>query len=92
VEDTKFSKFEITVRSSTGADWSDETLYAASTTTTTKAFVNGLVADDVGYVHQAASTTKYYEVKVTYSYDLMSSGAEIGLTFNTIPLPQDSFT
>ena len=91
VDDTKFSKFDITVRSSTGEGWSDETLYAASTGTGTKAAVNGLVADDVAYIHQAESTTKYYEVKVTYSYDLLSSDAGIGLTLNTIPLPQDSF-
>jgi len=91
-DDEKFSKFEITVRSSTGGAWSDETLYEASTGATTAANINGLLAGQAAYIHQITSTTKYYEIKVTYSYDMVDSTTELPITFQYTPLPQDNFT
>lgn len=92
VDGSKFSNFNITVRSSTGGAWSDETLYAGNTGATTKSYVNGLTGGDSGYIHQAASTTNYYEVKVTYSYDNVDETAQVTVTFQYTPLPQDNFT
>jgi hypothetical protein len=92
VDGNKFSNFNITVRSSTGGAWSGETLYAGATGATTKSYINGLTGGDAGYVHQAVSTTIYYEVKVTYSYDKVDTTAQVTVTFQYTPLPQDSFT
>ncbi len=92
MDPTKFSKFDITVRSSTGAAWGAETLYSAATGGGTKAAIDGLTPGDAGYVHQAASSTKYYEVKVTYSYDLVDNSTEIPITLRLTPLPQDGLT
>ena len=92
VDGNKFSNFNIVVRSSTGGAWSDETLYAGATGATTKSYINGLTSGDAGYVHQAASTTKYYEAKITYSYDKVDATAQVTVTFQYTPLPQDSFT
>lgn len=91
MDPAKFSKFDITVRSSTGDAWGAETLYAASTGAGTKAAIDGL-ASDAGYIHQAVSSTNYYEVKVTYSYDLVDNSTAIPITLRLTPLPQDSFT
>ncbi|MEM3464165.1 MAG: hypothetical protein QW667_06905 [Candidatus Bathyarchaeia archaeon] len=91
VDSNKFSNFNITVKSSTGGAWADETLYAAATGSTTKPYIDGLISGDAGYIHQAASTTKYYLIKVTYSYDKVDETAEIEVTFQYTPLPQDSF-
>ena len=91
VDDEKFSRFDITVRSSTGGAWGAETLYSASTGVDTKAAIDGLTAADAAYIHQPVSTTKYYEVVVTYSYDLVDTTTEIPITVKLTPLPQDSF-
>jgi hypothetical protein len=92
VNSSKFSNFNITVRSSSGGAWSDEALYAGTTGGTTKTFIDGLVGGDAGYIHQAESTTKYYEIKVTYSYDLIDETSAVEVAFQFTPLPQDSFT
>jgi hypothetical protein len=92
IDSAKFSNYDIAIKSSTGGDWADETLYTAATGSTTKSSIDGLTGGDAGYVHQAASTTKYYEVKVTYSYDLVDATAQVDSTFQYTPLPQDSFT
>jgi hypothetical protein len=91
VDTEKFSKFDITVLSSTGTSWDPEPLYTTSTGSTTKAAVNGLLADQVGYVHQDVTTTKYYEVKVNYNYDLKADDTPITVTLRVTPLPQDGF-
>ena len=88
----KFSNFDITVRSSTGGAWGAETLYAASTGGGTKASIDGLTPSDAAYIHQATSTTKYYEIKVTYSYDKVDDPTPIPVTLRFTPLPQDNFT
>lgn len=93
VDSSKFSKFQITVMfwNSTASAWQDETLYTDATGSTTKSYINGLTAGDTGYVHHAASLTRYYLIKVTYSYDLVDATASVSVTFRYTPLPQASF-
>lgn len=91
VNSSKFSKFQITAKYWTGAAWADETLYDAPTGSTTKTYINGLTPGDAGYIHQALSTTRYYLIKVTYSYDLVDETTQVTATFQYTPLPQNSF-
>ncbi len=91
MDPAKFSKFQITVLSSTGDTWGAETLYSAATGATTKNYVDGLVQGDAAYIHQDLSTVSYYLVQVTYSYDLVSQSTQIPITFQFTPLPQDGF-
>ncbi|MGD0645593.1 MAG: hypothetical protein ABSA75_11875 [Candidatus Bathyarchaeia archaeon] len=85
----QFSSFDITVLSSTGGTWSAEPLYAASTGTTTKASINGLIQGDAAYIHQDVSLTQYYEIQVTYSY--IGVNTPITATFQFTPLPLNGF-
>jgi len=87
----EFSNFNITVLSSTGGSWATEQLYAAATGTTAKAYINGLVQGDAGYIHQDLSTTTYYLIQVTYSYNLVNATSQIPVTFQFTPLPLNSF-
>lgn len=91
VNSSKFSKFQITVKFWTGNGWADEILYAAPTGEQTKPYIDGLVPGDAGYVRQALSTTRYYLIKVTYSYDIVDETEHATVTFNYTPLPRDSF-
>ena len=91
VNSSKFSNFNITAKYWTGAAWADETLYDAATGSTTKSYIDGLIGGDAGYVHQAVSTTRYYLIKVTYSYDLVDETTQVLVDFQYTPLPQDSF-
>lgn len=91
VNSSKFSKFEITVEYWIGSAWTNETLYDAPTGATPKSYINGLTPGDAGYVHQNASTTRYYLIRVIYSYDLVGETTEVATTFQYTPLPQDSF-
>jgi len=91
VDSSKFSNFNITVRSSSGGAWSAETLYASASGATTKSYIDGLTPGDSGYIHQTTSTTKYYEMKVTYSYDKVDETDQLTVVFQYTPLPQDSF-
>ena len=93
VDSSKFSKFEIRVMfwNSTASAWQDETLYTGATGSTTKSYINGLTSGDHGYVHHAASLTRYYLIKVTYSYDLVDATTSVTVTFQYTPLPQASF-
>ncbi|MEM3551076.1 MAG: hypothetical protein QXN87_08695 [Candidatus Bathyarchaeia archaeon] len=91
VSSSKFSKFQITVKYWTGSAWADETLYAGPTGSTTKSYIDGLTSGDAGYVHQDVSTTRYYLVVVTYSYDVTDATDQVSVTFQYTPLPQDSF-
>jgi len=91
MDPSQFSSFTITVLSSqSGGTWNTEPLYAAATGTTTKASINGLMQGDAAYIHQAISTTEYYEIQVTYSYD-GSNTTPITATFQFTPLPMNSF-
>jgi hypothetical protein len=88
---SQFSKYQVTIEYWNGSDWVVQTLYAASTGGTTKTFINGLIEGDAGYVQQAISTTRYYLVTVTYSYDLVDETVQVSSTFQYTPLPQTSF-
>ncbi len=90
-DSTVFSKFDIKVLSWTGSSWTEVTIYSAATGATEKTAINGLNPVDVGYVHQAASTTKYYLIQATYSYDISNSTTASGITLRYTPLPQNSF-
>jgi hypothetical protein len=87
----EFSNFTITVLSSTAGSWGQEPLYAAATGSTTKAYINGLVQGDAAYIHQDVSTTKYYLIQVTYSYNLVNATSQIPVTFEFTPLPLNGF-
>lgn len=91
VDNTKFSKFQITAMYWNGSAWVGEILYAAATGATTKAYIDGLTAGDAGYIHHTVSLTRYYLIKVTYSYDLVDTITSIVTTFRYTPLPQASF-
>jgi hypothetical protein len=89
---SKFSQFDITVLSSvTGGTWSAEPLYTNPTGTATTASINGLIQGDTAYIHQGGSTTNYYAIQVTYSYNLVADNTQIPMTFEFTPLPQASF-
>ncbi|HMK95467.1 MAG TPA: hypothetical protein VK536_08740 [Candidatus Limnocylindrales bacterium] len=88
---SEFSNFNITVLSSTGGSWAQEPLFTAANGSTNKAFINGTVQGDAAYIHQDLSTTKYYLIQVTYSYDLVNATAQIPVTFEFTPLPANSF-
>jgi hypothetical protein len=91
VDSATFSKFDITVLSWGGSSWTPVTLYNDASGSVTKANIDGTNATDVGYVHQATSTTAYYLVKATYSYDKSDSTVASGFTLKYTPLPADSF-
>lgn len=91
VNGSKFSNFNITTRFWTGAAWADETIYDAATGSTVKSYIDGLSAGDAGYIHQDVSTTRYYLIRVNYSYDLVDETAQVTVTFQYTPTPQDSF-
>jgi hypothetical protein len=91
VNASKFSNFTITIEYWNSVAWVSGTLYTAATGSTTKPYINGLTIGDSGYVHQDLSTTRYYLIKVTYSYDKVSDTTQIATTFQFTPLPQGSF-
>jgi len=81
VDNANFSKFDVRVQwwDATDSAWKYETLYTSDTGSTTESFIDGLTKPvDVGYVHHAASTTKYYLIEVTYCVDTPTS---ITMTF-----------
>ncbi len=83
----KFSNFDITVDYWTGAAWAPATLYDSATGPTTITEIDGLSAGAAGYIQQGVSTTSYYLVKATYSYDLVGDTTQITATFQYTPLP-----
>lgn len=87
-----FSKFQITVMfwntTPSPATWEAVTIYNAPTGGSEKSYIDGLTGD-FGYIRQSAGTaTRYYLIKVTYSYDLEDSETPISVSFNYTPLPQ----
>jgi hypothetical protein len=91
INSSKFSNFNITAKYWSGSAWTDETIYNAATGSTPKSYIDGLTLGDSAYIHQALSTTRYYSVKVAYSYDKVDETAQTTATFQYTPLPQDSF-
>ena len=90
MDNGKFSKFDITVDAWDGDSWETATLYNAAMGSTTVTDIDGLTTT-AGYVHQTVSTTTYYMVTVTYSYDLVDTNTDVTATFEYTPLPADSF-
>lgn len=84
---SKFSNFNITTKYWTGAAWADATLYTTATGSTTKPYIDGLVSSDAGYIQQGVSTTKYYLIEVTYSYDKVDETTQVTATFQYTPFP-----
>lgn len=91
VNNSRFSKFEITAKYWNVSVWENETLYNATTGSTTKSYIDGLTSGDAGYVHQGKSETAYYLIQVIYSYDQVDETTEVTVTFQYTPVPQDSF-
>jgi len=92
VNNTKYSKFEITVMwyNTTALAWQDATLYTAASGGTTKSYINGRTDPvDSGYIRQGLSDTRYYLIKVTYSYDVDENADSV--TFQYTPYALDSF-
>jgi hypothetical protein len=92
MDETVFSNFDITVLSSaSGGTWTAEPLYTTPTGTTTTPSINGLTQGAAAYIHQDISTTKYYEIQVTYSYVGESTPITATFVFTPFPLSTDSF-
>ncbi|UCH32157.1 MAG: hypothetical protein JSV05_01850 [Candidatus Bathyarchaeota archaeon] len=91
INNSKFSNFNITAKYWNGTAWDNETLYDAATGSTIKPYIDGLTPGDTGYLHQSTSTTRYYLIEVTYSYDLVDETDQVSVTFQYTPLPQNSF-
>jgi hypothetical protein len=91
VNASKFSNFNITIEYWNNVAWASGTLYNAATGSTAKPYINGLTAGDFGYVHHDLSTTRYYLIKVTYSYDKVGETTQVAAAFKFTPIPQISF-
>lgn len=91
MDSSKFTNFDITVDYSDGGAWAPAPLYASETGSTTITAINGLSGSAAGYIHQGISTTAYYIVKVTYSYDKVADATSITATFQYTPLARASF-
>jgi len=87
-----FSNFDITVEYWADTAWAAATLYDSNAGTTTITEIDGLSAGAAGYIHQAASTTTYYLIEVTYSYDQVDTTTQVNANFQYTPLQQDDFT
>ncbi len=90
---TKFTKFDIKVKQWDGGAWQDAQLFTAATGSTIKASINGLITTDVGYIYQGLSTTGYYLLEVTYTYDIASVSQFLTetATFEYTPYAQSGF-
>jgi len=84
-----FTKFEITAMWY-NSGWQIAQLYDGPTASAgTISFINGKTSGASGYVHQARSTsTRYYLIKVTYSYPTTASAPSI--QFRYTPTPEDT--
>ena len=93
INSSKFSKFEIRARYWDGSAWSAVPISATpSGMGILKLYINGLSAGDAGYIRHALSTTRYYLIHVTYSYDLVDEISPVTIDFQYTPMPQDDFS
>lgn len=91
VNSSKFSRFDIAAMwyNSSVPGWVDATLYDAPTDGNTISYINGTEAGDVGYIrHGATDGTRYYLIKVIYSYDNVDAITTVPVTFQYTPLPE----
>jgi hypothetical protein len=86
MDDEKFSNFDITVNYWTGTAWTSAILYNSPTGSTMISAINGLTTGAAGYIQQSGTTTTYYLVKVTYSYNLVADTTPITAIFQYTPL------
>ena len=91
IDNALYSNFDVTIYKWSGSNWAQETLYLAPTGVTTTPSFDGTTPDACAYIHQTTSTTSYYLIKVTYSYDKQDTTTANTATFNYTPMPQDSF-
>lgn len=87
VSSSDFSSFQITVLYWTGSAWSPATLYTSATGSITMSYIDGTTSTP-GYIQQAVSTSMYYLVAITYSYNLVDSTTPISVNLQYTPLPQ----
>ncbi len=84
-----FSSFQITVLNWTGSAWSPATLYTTATGSTPLTYIDGTIADTSGYIQQPVSTSTYYLVAITYTYDQTSPpGTPYTVDLQFTPLPE----
>ena len=87
MDNSKFSKFDITIEYWDGASWIPATIYDSATGSTTISEIDGLTSGSAGYIQQDVSLSTYYLVKVSYSYDLVDDSTQITANFQYTPLP-----
>jgi hypothetical protein len=87
MDNSKFSKFDITIEYRDGASWIPATIYDSPTGPSTITEIDGLTSGSAGYIQQDVSLSTYYLVKVTYSYDLVDDSTQITTNFQYTPLP-----
>lgn len=85
-----FSSFQITVLYWTGSAWAPAQLYTAATGSTPLSYIDGLTSTP-GYIHQDISTSTYYLVAITYSYNLVDLTSPYTVNLQYTPLPLSSF-
>ena len=88
-DNNTFSSFQITVKNWTGLTWNDIDIYDAPTGGNIIPFINGRgPTAGYGYVQHPVSTSTFYAICVTYSYDLVDTTSVVSVTFQYTPLPQ----
>jgi len=89
VDSSKFTKFEIRVMywDTATVKWVDATIHDSPSGGGTKTYIDGLTGD-FGYIQHPVSTSLYYLMKVTYSYNITDSTTAMNVTFTYTPLPQ----
>ena len=88
-DNNTFSSFQITVKQWSAPAWVATNIYDAPTGGNIKSFIRGTNAtNDFGYVQHPISTSTYYVICVTYSYDLVDTTDVVTVTFQYTPLPQ----
>jgi len=85
-----FSSFQITVLYWTGSAWALSTLYNAATGSSSIPYIDGTTSTP-GYIHQDISTSTYYLVAITYSYNLVDLTSPYTVNLKYTPLPLSSF-
>jgi hypothetical protein len=87
MDSARFSRFDITVMYWDGSGWTSAQLYDSATGGSTITSIDGTTTN-AGFIRQASGTsTTYYLVQVTYSYDQVALLGSVTATFQYTPLP-----